>query len=222
MKFHIIRIEDTDCPAHEKSCEAAERCAKSLEKFGMEYTFFPAYTPESDYVKEMMSNKSFLSGFRGAEKYARPDRCVAAHLSHRTLWQMCYDNQDGPIGILEHDAVMVREMPNYLKFRYFVNLGKPSYGKFREAKMSGVHGLFSKRYFPGAHAYAINPAAMNMILKRKGGDIGGPTDTYLSSDQFILDEHYPWIFEADDRFSSIQAERGCRAKHNQTKEYQRL
>ena len=222
MKFHIIRIEDTDCPAHEKSCEAADRCAKSLEKFGIEYTFFPAYTPESDYVKEMMSNKRFLSGFRGAEKYARPDRCVAAHLSHRTLWQMCYDNQDGPIGILEHDAVMVREMPNYLKFRYFVNLGKPSYGKFREAKMSGVHGLFSKRYFPGAHAYAINPAAMNMILKKKGGDIGGPTDTYLSSDQFILDEHYPWIFEADDRFSSIQAERGCRAKHNQTKEYQRL
>jgi hypothetical protein len=222
MKFHIIRIEDTDCPAHEKSCEAADRCAKSLEKFGMEYTFFPAYTPESDYVKGLMTNKKFLSGFRYANKFARLDRCVAAHLSHRTLWQMCYDNQDGPIGILEHDAVMVQEMPNYLKFRYFVNLGKPSYGKFKEPKMSGVHNLFSKRYFPGAHAYAVNPAAMDMIVKRGSSDIGGPTDTYLSSDQFILDEHYPWIFEADDRFSSIQAERGCKMKHSLTPDYQRV
>ena len=134
---------------------------------------------------------------------------------------MCHDNQDGPVGILEHDAVMVQEMPNYLKFRYFVNLGKPSYGKFKEPKMSGVHNLFSKRYFPGAHAYAVNPAAMEMILKR-GRGAGGPTDTFLSSDQFILDEHHPWPFEADDRFTSIQDQRGCKAKHNQSKDYQRL
>ena len=213
MKFHIIRIEDTNCPAHEKSCEAAERCAKSLEKFGMEYTFFPAYTPDSDYVKGMMTKKKFMSGFRHANKFARLDRCVAAHLSHRTLWQMCSDNQDGPIGILEHDAVMTREMPNYLTFRHFVNLGHPSYGKYKESKTSGVRNLFSKRYFPGAHAYAINPSAMEMILQR-GNDMGGPTDTFLSSD--------PWVFEVDDRFSSIQAERGCKMKHDLPGDYQRI
>ena len=221
MKFHIIRIEDTNCPAHEKSCEAAERCAKSLEKFGMEYTSFPAYTPDSDYVKGMMTKKKFMSGFRHANKFARLDRCVAAHLSHRTLWQMCSDNQDGPIGILEHDAVMTREMPNYLTFRHFVNLGHPSYGKYKESKTSGVRNLFSKRYFPGAHAYAINPSAMEMIIQR-GNDMGGPTDTFLSSDQFILDEHYPWVFEVDDRFSSIQAERGCKMKHDLPGDYQRI
>jgi len=221
MKFHIIRIEDTNCPAHEKSCEAAERCAKSLEKFGMEYTFFPAYTPDSDYIKDMMKHKKFMSGFRHANRFARLDRCVAAHLSHRTLWQMCADNQDGPIGILEHDAVMTQEMPNYLNFRHFVNLGHPSYGKYKEPKMSGVRNLFSKRYFPGAHAYAINPSAMEMILQR-GNDMGGPTDTFLSSDQFVLDEHYPWVFKADDRFSSIQEERGCKMKHNLPSDYQRV
>ena len=134
---------------------------------------------------------------------------------------MCSDNQDGPIGILEHDAVMTREMPNYLTFRHFVNLGHPSYGKYKESKTSGVRNLFSKRYFPGAHAYAINPSAMEMILQR-GNDMGGPTDTFLSSDQFILDEHYPWVFEVDDRFSSIQAERGCKMKHDLPGDYQRI
>jgi GR25 family glycosyltransferase involved in LPS biosynthesis len=224
MKFHIIRIEDTNCPAHEASVAAADRCTDSLKKYGVEYDFFPAYTPNDEYVKEMMHDARFMRGFRGADRYARMDRCVAAHLSHRTLWEMCQDANTGgdPIGILEHDAIMVRDMPNYLSFQYIVNLGKPSYGKFKTVKTSGVHRLFSKPHFPGTHAYAITPLGANKILNDSKG-IGGPVDTFLSSTNFrYLEEHSPWIFEADDRFSSIQVERGCRAKHNQTKEYQRL
>ena len=42
-----------------------------------------------------------------------------------------------------------------------------------------------------------------------------PTDVFLNIDTFpFLEEHYPWLVEAQDSFTTIQNSNGIAAKHN--------
>ena len=51
------------------------------------------------------------------------------------------------------------------------------------------------------------------VLKKAETD-AGPTDVFLHLDNFsFLQEYYPWVVEAKDSFTTIQNEKGCRAKH---------
>jgi GR25 family glycosyltransferase involved in LPS biosynthesis len=222
LKTYIITILDESSPAHDQSIAAAKRCQDSLKQYGLSgYELFPAFTPESPVVKEKLQDTQFMRGFHKDSKYSRMERCVAAHMSHRTLWEECSVG-DTDYLILEHDAVMTNPIPDYLKFDFIMNVGRPSYGKFHLSSRTGNQPLFSKKYFPGAHAYMMSPSGARRVIRESFG-IGGPTDTFLDIRRFsFLEEYNPWFFRADDRFSSIQKERGCAAKHGLHKDYQRL
>ena len=103
-----------------------------------------------------------------------------------------------------------------------INLGKPSYGKFNTPPLLGVNALTSKRYFPGAHAYRINPAgAARLLVQAKL--YARPTDVFLNLDALEwLQEYYPWPVEARDSFTTIQKTEGCLAKHNYDDKYKIL
>ena len=76
----------------------------------------------------------------------------------------------------------------------------------------GSGPLVQKRYFGGAHGYIVSPSGAKELLK-KAETNAGPTDTFLNLDNFpFLQEHNPWLVEARDTFTTIQNERGCRAK----------
>ena len=213
MKSYVITILDND-----KSVAAAQRCIDSGAKFGIEIEMWPAVTPANTDVIEMAKLQGINpDGFR--EVYSRYENCVAAFLSHFSLWGKCYVTNE-EIQIFEHDAVIVDNIPSFIKHNGCISLGKPSYGKYNTPPLLAVNPLTSKRYFPGAHAYRVSPRGAKQLLAQAKVK-ARPTDVYLHLDTFPwLEEYYPWPVEARDSFTTIQKVEGCKAKHNYGSKYE--
>ena len=207
MKNYVITIMDNN-----KSFMAAQRCIKSgYATGGLEIAHWEATTPADDLDEFIKSEKINISAMN--EVYSRTSNCIAAFISHYKLWKECVElNQE--ITIFEHDAVCVNNINSQLIYNACISLGKPSYGKFNTPPMLGVNPLTSKRYFPGAHAYRLKPAAAQMFMQQARQE-AKPTDVFLNIDTFpFLEEHYPWLVEAQDSFTTIQNSNGIAAKHN--------
>lgn len=210
MKSFVITILD-----NAQSVAVADRCIDSGKKHGLTIEKYSAYTPKS-MPRTICANHGIpIEGFK--EKYSRTDNCISAFLSHYTLWGLCIELNE-PVIIFEHDAIVINNVPN-IKGNV-VNLGTPSYGKFKTPTFLGEGPLTSKPYFPGAHAYWVTPFGAK-LLKNAALTDARPTDVFLNIRTFpFLQENYPWIAEARDSFTTIQNETGCQAKHNYNDNYE--
>lgn len=198
----------------EESVQAANRCIKSGKRLGIDVEKWLAITPSDNPVKLFdefgLATRAFdVDG----DVYSRRDRCMAAFLSHRSVWNHI-SKSGGPALILEHDAYFVTGFQPETLSGDIISLGKPSYGKFNQPSVLGVGPLVSKRYFPGAHAYYMTPKGATDALNKAHGE-AAPTDLFFHLDRFPdLKELYPWPVEARDHFTTIQKDRGCIAKHS--------
>lgn len=215
MNNYVIAVKDI-----ERSVEAAQRCIRSGEKNGIAIEMFDAVTPRNTNIAETLKEEGIPSeGFK--EVYSRFDNCVAAFLSHYTLWKMCAKS-NREITIFEHDAVVVDNIPEYIAYDKVISLGKPSYGKYNTPAKLGINPLTSKKYFPGAHAYRLQPVGAKLLIEQ-ARKIARPTDVFLHLNTFpFLEEYYPWPVEAKDSFSTIQKTQGCIAKHGYGEGYELL
>ena len=216
MKSYVITIMDMP-----ESVKAAQRCINSMPEFNVE--MYPAITPK-DNPEQMLKDKRMQSDwFLGMDqgKFSKMQRCMAAFLSHHSLWEKCRDTKE-EIQIFEHDAVRVGNLPMHITYQGLINLGAPSYGQFETPRQMGVIPLTSKRYLPGAHAYRMKPEAAKTIIE-VAGEYAAATDVFLTSNWFPwIEELYPWPVVAKDEFSTIQNEGGCIAKHGYNKETYKL
>ena len=208
MKSYVITVMNIP-----ESVEAAQRCIDSMPEYNIE--MYAGFTPD-DNPDEIARKKRINTSRFDDPRYSRRERCLSAFLSHRSLWERCLKTGE-EIQIFEHDAVGVGTVPEFLNYQGCISLGAPSYGKFNHPPQLGVNPLTSKRYFPGAHAYRMKPNAAKHILEHSQ-DFAAPTDIYLNLDYFPwLEEYYPWPVTAVDKFSTIQNEGGCLAKHGYNK-----
>ena len=214
IKNYVITINDIP-----RSVQLAKRMIKSGTAHGITTETFDAITPRNTNVLEMLQQED-LPPARFAEVYSRTENCIAAFLSHYSLWKECVATNTTTT-IFEHDAVVCNDIGNIV-FDKVVSLGQPSYGKYKTPAFLGSGPLTSKRYFPGAHAYRVSPIGAKLLIERAKTH-AAPTDVFLHVDNFPwLQEHYPWLARADDNFSTIQNERGCLAKHNYGETYELL
>lgn len=192
------------------SVEASQRCIDSARKRNMSVTRFPAITPRTEGFEDMVENTGLnIDAF--ATGYSRPENALACFLSHMSLWQYAVENKCNTM-ILEHDAVFKDTVRN-IPFDRCVTFGKPSYGTYNTPETLGTQLLVHKRYFGGAHAYIVSPLGAEMLLDKVRTN-SEPTDIYLNRDNFpFLEEHYPWLVEVEDTFSTVQTHEGCHAKH---------
>ena len=206
MKAFVITIMD-----NQKSVEAATRCMKSAEKYGLHVEYHPAYTPK-DKPWEILHKKG-ISPHGFVERYSRLENCMSCFLSHYSLWEMAVENNEKII-VFEHDAIVTGEVPINMPFEGCMTFSKPSYGKFNTPIKLGVDGLVQKQYFGGAHGYIINPKGAKAFIS-KAKTSASPADVFINLNNFPwLQEYYPWVCMAVDGFTTIQKEDGCIAKHN--------
>ena len=206
MKAYVITIMNNPESAH-----FANRCIASAPKLNIQY--FNAITPDDDTIKILNENNiEDLNNFKIDQKYSRMERCIAAFLSHLHCWKKSVEYNQNVI-IFEHDAIVTGNIPTNLNFDKVITLAKPSYGNYNTPTHLGVGPLTQKPYFGGAHGYMVSPKGAKDLLKKAETD-AGPTDVFLHLNNFpFLQEYYPWIVEAKDSFTTIQNEKGCRAKH---------
>jgi len=210
MKNFVITIREND-----KSLEAASKCIASAARFDLEVDYYDAFVPfeAKDFMKEQKINDTLFNG----DKYSKEDNARAAFCSHFSILQFAAENNE-EVTIFEHDAIVMDSIPE-ISFDGCISFGRPSYGKFMQPSMLGKQPLISKPYFPGAHAYRVNPKGAKVLVEEARLQ-ARPTDLFLNNTVFpFLEEYYPWPVEVRETFSTIQKTEGCLAKHMYNKDY---
>lgn len=209
---YVITIMD-----NERSVQAANRCIRTAKNAGgIDVTMYPAITPKDDPRSIMLERNINLEAFE--EKYSRTLNCMAAFLSHYSLWEKAAVSGKTTI-IFEHDAYITGEIPYYKPFTGCATFSTPSYGKFATPRHFGAGPLVQKPYFGGAHGYMINSTGAWSLIETAQGR-AAPTDVYLNKMNFPwIQEFYPWVCEARDDFTTIQRVEGCTAKHRYDESY---
>lgn len=208
---YVITIMD-----NEKSVASADRLIQSGYQYGVSIKKFPAITPKDNPEQMMRERNIDPEGFK--EVYSRHENCMAAFLSHYSLWEKCAFRNNTYV-IFEHDAVLVNHIPGDMGLTMVGTIGKPSYGKYNTPTQISWGPLVQKPYFGGAHAYMVKPKGAWALMEQAQQN-AQPTDVFLNKENFPwIQENYPWCAEVKDSFTTIQKTEGCIAKHNYNEKY---
>ena len=211
MKGFVITIVDLP-----QSVSSAEKTILSGTQHGFpDIEMFTAITPQKNdphelFKKEKLDPKIFLKN-----DFSRVESAMSCFLSHYFLWKKCIE-LNTPIAIFEHDAIFTTQFDHSLgeRIRSACNIGRPSFGNFKKSKKTGVQPLFSKKYFPGAHGYIVAPYGAKQFTRYAQVFTPKPTDVFLNKETFSeLQEHNPYFVEVQESFSTVQVEKGCKAKY---------
>ena len=107
MKAYVITILDNP-----DSVKASEGCIESFKRNnpGLEIAQWEAKTPDKDDIYEIARAQSIpVSKFE--EVYSRFDRCLAAFLSHYSIWDFVANHTKENTLIFEHDAYVTNKIP---------------------------------------------------------------------------------------------------------------
>lgn len=205
----------------EKSVEVADRCIESARKFGVEVEKFPAI------YKDVAEQERIAEGLKLGNvdsEYSDSGAVTGLFVSQYRIWKKIAASSE-PGLVLEHDAVFVKPLPNLEGKGDVINLGKPSYGRFKKKWFKGVYPFFSKKSgcLPGTHAYYLTPKGARHLIKLADSFGVEPCDLFLNKERIPdLKEAYPWPIEAHDSFSTIQFQNGSKAKHNFSDDFEHL
>ena len=181
-KAYIIRID-----GNEVSETMARRCAESCDAVAMPWDYFSAV----DGVSGNLVFKDFpdiLKLIRVTNKTLTVAE-VACFLSHFLLWVKCAE-QDEPIVILEHDAIMVRPYTVHPFFNVISYLGCIEQANGWQPQFPlPPHGQLNEnfRFILRAHAYAIDPmVAKNLVAKVIKAGVFTSADVMIRADEFAI------------------------------------
>ena len=206
MKGYVITIMD-----HPGSVACAERCIASGAEHGFEMGMWPAVSRSA--VDEYRRALDLPLG-EWDQRYSDPEAVLSNFCTQHQIWRYAARQQE-PAAIFEHDAIIDAPLPD-VPIQRVLQIGRPSFGKFKTHRKPGVFTLFSKAggYFPGAHAYIVTPEGAELLLEGAQKHGAQPVDLFLSLKHFPwLQELSPWIAHVEETFSTIQTKTGCLAKH---------
>lgn len=182
-KAYIIRVK-----GYEPSEKKAQRCAESCSTVGMPWEYWDAYNGLNNEILKPSHHGQVIDMVKVTDHYLTKGE-VACALSHISLWAKCVQD-DKPLVVLEHDAVMTQPYKRHSVFNSICYLGG------HEQAMQGwpvfptpPHASEGPNYhfICRAHAYAIDPAvAKNMVAHVIKYGINAPLDIMLRADIFPI------------------------------------
>jgi glycosyl transferase family 25 len=185
MKAFVIVLLESEI-----SVNLSKRAKESAKQFGIDLTEWSAVNGFSCADKfKSYSIKSLLT-----ESMNRPG-LQGCFLSHYELWQKCVELNE-PILILEHDAVIIRELPTDIDSHYIdvLNLDPHrihtdnTYFKLLESEKNTAIDYFyapprktslAGEYVIGAHGYCIKPCGAKKLIKFSQTVGALPTDKHI-------------------------------------------
>lgn len=215
MKAVVITLVD-----NKYSANAAEKTIRTAKHYGVEVTNLPACDASKVDIYNIFKMND-LPHRNFVDQWSKADKSMACFFSHYSAWAIAEAIKQ-PLMILEHDAVFKSYVKTHeLKFKSILNIGKPSYGKFRTTEKTGVQPFFSNSqgYLKGAHAYIVTPDAASKLIKLSK-DKAYPADLFINTKNFPdMEELSPWPVVVEETASTVQNDKGARAKHAYTKDY---
>lgn len=207
MKAIVIRLRGI-----ETSERLADDCIQSGKKHGM-----IIYPFDGIYGEDNINDKHREFGIRPWKEKMKKGRIgvKGCFLSHYSIWLHSIDI-DQPIIVFEHDAVVLRPLPNDLEFDEFLlldpfNKNSKGYGAQHqvdhEPKIEEYFYESSKQkyelkyqYAMGLQAYIIKPKAAKKLVKEVKEKGYYPADMQCHKGILNLQTIYPSIASVNPRF----------------------
>ena len=207
-----------------ESVAASKLAIESAAKFGLQAQTFDAIARDQ---APLLLEKENLECRSQSNEYGDFLAVMGCFMSHYSLWKKCIELNE-PIIILEHDAIVYSEIPlKLLKGSMCTNIGEPSYGRKKKAKLNllnkiknrlfnkrVIQPLFPQKYFRGTHAYYLEPAGAKKLVEGALKLKFCPADIFLNKSDFpFIKEIYPWAVTVKTNFSTIQHDAGIAKQH---------
>ncbi len=160
---HIIYVAN-----NQTSEDLAYRCLESCKKINFNADLYQGFdgTGNELIVPDHLKNQSWYKWLKVTDHYQSLAE-VACSLSHISLWVKCME-QDQPLVILEHDAIMVKPYMKHEIYNGIVYLGSQADLKIPK-KYDNIIPQFSAinanwNFINRAHAYSIDPAVARKLF----------------------------------------------------------
>lgn len=177
----------------------AKRCSDSCDKVNQPWEYWEAYNGISGTIEPPSHHNSIMKMMKVTDHYLTRGE-VACALSHISLWAKCVED-DKPLIILEHDAVMVQPYTQHGVFNSICYLGSheqvvQGWGVYPTPPHASEGPNY--HFICRAHAYAIDPAvAKNMLAHVLKFGICAPLDILLRADIFPI--HQMGVYAYDEK-----------------------
>ena len=207
-KAYIIQIKGNGL-----SESLAQRCAESCDAVGMAHQYWDAFDGVQEGITPPENMHPMMKMIKVTEHFLSRAE-VACALSHISLWVKCVED-DKPLVVLEHDAIMLAKYKEHTMYNSICYLGSIE----QVAKKWGVyptppHGTDGPNYhfLCRAHAYSIDPAvAKNMLAYVLQYGISTSLDRLLRADIFPI--HQMGVYAYDKSSETSIPNRGTGDRH---------
>jgi len=227
MKTFVITIMDLP-----ESIDSAITTANTCSLYGLSAELFPATVPEdnpTEIIHRILGREISTNVLRLEDRMDRVLSCLASQMR---LWEWCAcDKNSEDFLILEHDARMIAPMPD-IEVDGVISLGKPSFNEEQHSTHSWKDGINilegQHRHFYGNHAILMSPAGAKEVLERMRDPslrFLHPADLLMKPSimgEGLLKEYYPFPFDVEEKFTTVQGDRGTSIKNNVPDDYQQL
>jgi hypothetical protein len=166
-KAHIIYL-----PNNNISTTLANRCKISCETVGQPYMLWEGFdgTRNNISVPESIKNQTWYKWLKVTDHYQSIAE-IATSLSHISLWVKCME-EDTPLVVLEHDAIMIKKVEKHPYVNTVMYLGCKDQLKNNYDPSTTPYSCINLNWYfiNRAHAYSIDPISakklFTMVLDR--------------------------------------------------------
>jgi hypothetical protein len=185
---YIIRIK-----GHQYSEKKASECLMSCQRLGQNVVLWDAFDGTDNtniVIPDHSKNASYLSWLKIFDHHLSISE-IACVFSHFSLWVRCLE-LDRPIVILEHDAILLKNVSSFPCYNSILYLG--SLEQKRGSMATSIippHGTVNHNYhfICRAHAYAIDPPmAKNLVAHIIQRGIAESLDVMIRADLFNISQ----------------------------------
>lgn len=190
----------------------SERCLASCSQVGQKARFWEAFDGTDGVnviAPEHLKHKDYFNWVKVHDNKITTSQ-IGCVLSHFSLWCHCL-TIDKPIIILEHDAVMVKQLPRFEFYNMIQYLGGVEQMRGAPDYIIPPHGSAYEhrlRFICRAHAYAIDPQIAKNIVTRfiQNGIFATTTaDAFLRADIFPIIQHGIYAYDdSTEEMSTIE------------------
>jgi hypothetical protein len=178
-------------PNVEVSVSLANRCLDSCKQVGQKATLYEAFDGTSGEIRipNNLKDQSWIKWLKITD-HQQSIAEIACSLSHLSLWVKCME-QDQPIIVLEHDAIMVKPYTDHLIYNAISYLGCLDQINSKNI-INSVIPPFSAinknwNFINRAHAYCIDPpVAKKLFTSVLDRGIFESADVMIRSDDIAI------------------------------------
>jgi hypothetical protein len=187
------------------SVQLAERCLETCESVGQKAELFEGFDGTSGNIKvpKHLENQSWIKWLKVTDHFQSSTE-IACSLSHIALWVKCME-EDRPLIILEHDAIMVKPYNNHPVFNAISYLGCHEQLGSQHLPITPAHSSINHNwhFINRAHAYCVDPqVAKRLFLNVLDRGIFESADVMIKCDDVAIVQLDFYAYDSDSGHST--------------------